>query len=109
MSNTQINTGFIDFDPTPTTKDVSQQDEDREDVVEQGIIDDASRDSIFPHTSIELGEHTSLQEAVNQQTRWSTKERQPSMTYPSLHYVLISNAGEPKHFYDVLNHKNKDD
>ena len=94
-SNTQINNGFIDFDPIPTTKDVSQQDEDREDVDESSIIDNANRDSILPHKGIELGEHTSLQEALNQQTRWSTKERQPSMTYPSLHYVVIFEEGEP--------------
>ena len=50
MSNTQINTGFIDFDPTPTTKDVSQQDEDRDDVDELGIINnrvEANHDDTF--------------------------------------------------------------
>ena len=93
-SNTQINGGLIDFDPTSTTKyatygDASQQDEGREDVDEPVIIDnrvEANQDVILPLIGIEPREQTSLQEVVNNQTWWSTRERQPSMRYPSLIY-----------------------
>ena len=81
-SNTQIDGDLIDFDPIPTTEDAthgdaSQQDEDHEHVDEPGIIDnrvEANHDVISPQTGIERGEQTSLQEAVNQQPRRSTRE-----------------------------------
>ena len=116
-SNTQIDGDLIDFDPIPTTEhathgDASKQDEDHEHVDEPCIIDnrvEANHDVISPQTGIERGEQTSLQEAVNQQPRRSTRERKSSIRYPSSDYVLISDEGEPENYYDVLNHKDKDD
>ena len=72
-----------------TYGDASQQDEGREDVDEPVIIDnrvEANQDVILPLIGIEPREQTSLQEVVNNQTWWSTRERQPSMRYPSLIY-----------------------
>ena len=64
---------------------------------------------LLPHTGLEWGEQTSLQEVVNQQPRRSTRERKLSIRYPSSNYVFISNGREPESYYDVLNHKDKDD
>ena len=55
-SNTQVESGLIDFDLIPMTedatyRDASHQDEDREDVDELGIIDnrvDTNHDVILP-------------------------------------------------------------
>ena len=73
-SNSQVDGGLIDFDPIPTTEDAtygdaSQQDENREDVHEPGIINnrvEANHDDILPQTGFERGEQTFLQELVNE-------------------------------------------
>ena len=70
---------------------------------------EAYHDDILPQTGFKWGAETSLQEVVNEQPRRSTKERKPTIRYPSSDYVLISDEGEPKRYYDVLNHKDKDD
>ena len=90
---------LIPMTEAATHGDASQQDEDHEHVDEPGIIDnrvEANHDVISPQTGIERWEQTSLQEVVNQQPRRSTRERKPSIRYPSSVYVLIYDEGGPK-------------
>ena len=40
--------------------------------------------------------------------RWTTRERQPSIRYPSSEYILIADEGEPESIQEIQSHKDKD-
>ena len=92
-----------------TQDDIAQEEEEHEDVdMEQIIVNnevDVHHDIIIQEIGLEQGEHTSLEEEVNQQVRTSTRERRQSVRYPSSYYILFNEHGEAESFLDVLDHK----
>ena len=116
-SSSSIDDNLIDLDPVPmiretTQDDIAQEEEEHEDVdTEQTIVNnevDVNHDVIIQEIGLEQGEHTSLEEEANQQVRRSTRERRPSVRYPSSDYILFNEDGEPESFLDVLSHKDKE-
>ena len=75
--------------------------------LEEQVVEEEESGDDNDTRAINQGEQIpSLEEGP--QLRQTTKEHQPSTTYPSSEHILIAYEGEPEIFQEVQSHKDKD-